>query len=232
MLAVFLTDAQQSIMVDKPLSVKIVKDAIDGATLADYLLVFVGLATCIVIFCQTIQTKKAAEAALLNAQALITAERPWLVAYFIRTEEGTIPDDGIATFSWEVKNVGRTPAVVKEWAARVVFNIDAEPLPDEPDYGDPDPLFSERILVPGGTLRFQAYWYERKDGKYRRLRQTTEVKAVDLLVGFGCVKYRDTFDGTKEYISGFCDSSTIGGRLIFGDWSQWTDSPEGYAKST
>ena len=190
------------------------------------------IATGLVIAWQSTETRKSAQAAFLNTQALITSERPWLVAYFVRTEETTVPDDGIATFQWEVKNVGRTPAVVKEWAARVVFNIDTEPLPDHPDYGDPDWLFSERILVPGGTLRFQAYCYEWKDGKYRRLCQPDGSQAVDLLVGFGYVKYRDTFNGVKEYISGFCDTSTIGGKLLFGNWSQWTDSPAGYAKST
>jgi hypothetical protein len=190
------------------------------------------IATGFAIAWQSSETRKSAQAAFLNTQALITSERPWLVAYFIRTEETTVPDDGIATFEWEVKNVGRTPAAVKEFAARVVFNIDTEPLPDHPDYGDPDWLFSERILVPGGTLRFQAYWYEWKDGKYRRLCQPDGSQAVDLLVGFGYVKYRDTFDGVREYISGFCDTSTIGGKLLFGNWSQWTDAPAGYAKST
>jgi hypothetical protein len=67
MLAVFLTDAQQHITADKPLLVKIVQDGIDGASVANYLLVFVGLATCIVIICQTIQTKKAAKAAQSSA---------------------------------------------------------------------------------------------------------------------------------------------------------------------
>jgi hypothetical protein len=168
----------------------------------------------------------------LNAQFHVNAERPWLVAYFLKSEQRTIRDDGIETFSFEVKNVGRTPAIVKEWAARVVFNIDAVPLPDEPDYGERDWLFSERILVPGETLRFQAHWYEWKDGRYHTLYQTEDVEAIDMLVGFGRIKYRDTIDGTKEYICGFCDCSTIGGRLLFGNWSQWTDSPKGYAKST
>ena len=42
-LAVFLADAQQSILVDKPLSVKIVKDGIDWATRANWALVIVGI---------------------------------------------------------------------------------------------------------------------------------------------------------------------------------------------
>ena len=198
----------------------------------DWWLVLAAFSTLGVICWQSIETRKSAQGAFLNAQALITAERPWLVAHFIATEKRTIPEDGFAAFQWEVKNVGRTPAIVKEWAARVVFNTDFVPLPDKPDYGNPDWLFSERILVPGGTLRFWADWYEWKDGKYQRLSQPTGSNALDLLVGFGYVKYRDTFGGTKEYISGFCDCSSIGGRLLSGDWSQWTDSPDGYAKST
>jgi hypothetical protein len=196
------------------------------------MLVIVGLITCLVIGWQSMETRRAAKGALLNAQALIAAERPWLEANFIATEQKTIPDNGTVYFYWDVKNVGRTPAVVKEFAARVAFNIDAVPLPDEPDYGDPDPLFAERILVPGGTLRFGAHWYEWKDGRYSQLYQTEDVKMVDVLVGFGCIRYGDTFDTSNEHITRFCDSSTIGHRLVFGDWSPWTEAPPEYTQCT
>ena len=43
MLTVFLTDAQQSISVDKPLSVSLAKNGFDLPTLADFLLVAVGI---------------------------------------------------------------------------------------------------------------------------------------------------------------------------------------------
>ena len=48
MLAVFLTDAQQHITADKPLPVKIVQDGFDWVTLANYLLVVVGIAGILV----------------------------------------------------------------------------------------------------------------------------------------------------------------------------------------
>ncbi len=113
MLAVFLADAQQHITADKPLAVKLVKDGIDWATFSNYLLVFVGLVTCIVIFIQTIQTKKAAKAALLNAQAVINAERAWIVV----SVESPAPNQ----FNFIATNVGRTPANVKSiWSTSII----------------------------------------------------------------------------------------------------------------
>jgi hypothetical protein len=198
----------------------------------DWWLVIVATLTAAVICWQSIETRRAAKGALLNAQALITAERPWLVAYFTKSQEETIPESGHLRFNWEVKNVGRTPARLTFAAGRVVFNIDAVPLPDMPDYGESDYYFTERTLVPGGTFRYLSHWYEWKDGRYRQLYQTDDVKAVDLLIGFGCVKYRDTFGSGKEYVTCFSDSSVIGGRSIFEPFSPWMEAPAEYTKCT
>ncbi|MGA9671117.1 MAG: hypothetical protein WBQ94_18045 [Terracidiphilus sp.] len=168
----------------------------------------------------------------MNAQARITAERPWLVAYFTKSQADTIPENGHLRFNWEVKNVGRTPAILTFAAARVVFNLDAEPLPEVPDYGEPDYYFTQRVLVPGAAIRFLAHWYERKDGRYRQLYQTEDVEAIDLIVGFGCVKYQDTFNSGKEYISCFSDSSMIGRRSILGPFSLWMEAPGEYTRCT
>lgn len=196
-----------------------------------WLVIIAGL-TGGVIGWQSFETRKSAKAAMLNAQALIDAERPWLVANFTKSQEETIPEKGFLRFNWEVKNVGRTPARLTFAAARVVFNIDKEPLPDAPDYGEPDYTFTERTLVPGGTLAFLSHWYERKDGKYRRLYQTEDVTALDLLVGFGCVKYQDTFGSGKEYITRFCDTSFIGWRDVSKPFSPWMDAPAEYTDCT
>ena len=44
----------------------------------EWWLVILGFGTLAVVLWQTVQTKKAAQAALLNAQAVIDAERAWL----------------------------------------------------------------------------------------------------------------------------------------------------------
>jgi hypothetical protein len=198
----------------------------------DWWLVLAAFSTLGVICWQSIETRKAAQGAFLNAQALITAERPWLVANFTKSQEDTIPESGSLRFCWEVRNVGRTPAKLTFAAARVVFNLDAEPLPDVPDYGEPDYHFTQRVLVPGATLAFLAYWYERKDGKYRRLYQTEDVEALDLIVGFGCVRYRDTFNSGKEYVSCFSDTTYINGKRIPEPFSPWMDAPAEYTECT
>jgi hypothetical protein len=199
---------------------------------SDWWLVLVAGCTGGVIFWQSWETRKSANAALLNAQALSTAERPWLVAYFTKAQDEKIPENGSLRFDWEVKNVGRTPAKLTFAAARVVFNIDKEPLPDTPDYGEPDYFFTERVLVPGGTIAFLSHWYERKDGKYRRLYQTEDLNVIDLLVGFGCVKYRDTFNSGKEYVTCFCDESTLAGMDVSDTFSPWMDAPSEYTDCT
>jgi hypothetical protein len=190
------------------------------------------LLTLLAIAEQSQYTAKSAKAAFLNAQALIDAERPWIVAYFTKSQEDTIPENGNLRFLWEIKNVGRTPARLTYAAARVVFNIDAVPLPDVPDYGEPDYFFTERILVPGGTLEFLSHWYRLEDGKYRRLYQIEDVKTLDLLIGFGCVKYLDTFNSGKEYVTRFSDSAMIGGRDVSEPFSPWMEAPAKYTECT
>jgi len=194
-------------------------------------LIVTALAACIVGW-QSWETRKAAQAALWNAQAMITAERPWIVAGFTKSQEETVPKEGWVRFNWEVKNVGRTPARLTFAAARVVFNVDKEPLPDIPDYGEPEYYFTERVIVPGATLAFLSHWYERKGGKYRRLYQTEDLNVVDLLVGFGCVTYRDTFNSGREYVTRFCDESTITGMDVSDPFSPWMDAPSEYTDCT
>jgi hypothetical protein len=153
------------------------------------------------------------------------------LAYVVSGKDRVIPEDGKVRFLWEIKNVGRTPAVVTEAAARFVFNTDAVPLPDVPDYGWGEPQ-DERILVPGGTLTFCADWYEWKEGRYQQLYQIADVRPVDVIVGFGYVKYRDTISGTDERISRFCDGAIIGGRKINGKFTAWGSAPAEYTKCT
>ena len=69
-----------------------------------------GIATWAVMFTlgaivwQSYETRKAADAALLNSQAIVNSERAWLVAEPVRDER--LP------FFWQIKitNHGRTPA--------------------------------------------------------------------------------------------------------------------------
>jgi len=103
----------------------------DCATLiVGILLVVVAAATGGVIWYQAVQTKVAAEAARLNAQAVINAERAWVVVelhpFSRRDEDGQwigeedgkrlTTEDIIAgkhmAYSLRIRNMGRTPAQI------------------------------------------------------------------------------------------------------------------------
>lgn len=71
-------------------------------------LVLVGFLTLRVVWVQTIETRKAADAALLNAKAIIASERPWLVTTIQRF--GDVEERYIV----RVTNQGRTPAELVE----------------------------------------------------------------------------------------------------------------------
>ena len=162
MLAVLLTAAQQHITADKPLPVKIVKDAIDGATLADYLLVFVGLATCIVIICQTIQTKKAAQAALKQADIQAVAMRQWVNIIPIGISKCVRPDKpGLCEFSLRFEIINKTDYLMT--ILRIETNVGAnavsstksvvecnQPLVPQKSDGDSAHPFYAKTLVDSG----------------------------------------------------------------------------------
>jgi hypothetical protein len=129
------------------------KDGWDkAAVLADYLLVIVGIAgisaalrTLRKLERQTKAAEDAAQSALLNAQALINSERPWLM---VTVEEFVAHVGGFQVY---VTNKGRTPAMIAGAymgcaAAKVV-----SALPAEAPYG-PGTTVQDRIILPDEKL--------------------------------------------------------------------------------
>ena len=85
-----------------------------------------------------------AEAAMLNAQPVIYAERPWVTIFTVQEQA---PDG----YSFRACNLGRTPVEIISFAAefRCVENI--QDLPAIPEYGTEQvPVI--RLLVPGGQI--------------------------------------------------------------------------------
>lgn len=212
--------------------------------------VIVAVVTLRKIERQTKATEDAATAARLNAQSLITSERPWLVGHF--TQNGSVEfwESTPMKFLCEIKNEGKTPAILIDAAARAVFNTDGVPLPDEPDYGHADPL-NQRMLLPGATYSFwvRAEGYEWKDGRWFPLEKTESGGMLDIImVGFGCVRYRDTFGETEEHFTRLCDYATIGSKAgilydkspmaparvvqVNGPFSPWDSAPPKYTECT
>jgi hypothetical protein len=86
----------------------------------------------------------AAQAALLNAQAIINAERPWIL---ISVEPSA---EKLNSFTVIATNRGRTPASIIAKSEHTKIAIDEHALPGVPEYDFQAPIpFIPRILVPG-----------------------------------------------------------------------------------
>lgn len=116
----------------------------------DWWLVIVGGFSLLLLGIQMRATEKAAQAALLNAQAVIEAERPWLVVTVERNEAMGTP----GWFSLRVTNKGNTPAQLIEAGIRHSFETNPQQLPIPPTY-DPflAPLTSLIPAEEGFTIR-------------------------------------------------------------------------------
>jgi hypothetical protein len=113
-------------------------------------LVIVGIAGIIVAICtlkdiqkQTTNTETAANAARLNAQSVVNAERPWLVVRpFIKKKENP------RLCSFGCRNQGITPAKIISASAKYVFvNIPDELWRKPPDYSFPVALPDLTLIV-------------------------------------------------------------------------------------
>jgi hypothetical protein len=92
-----------------------------------------------------------AQAALLNAQATIDAERPWLL---ITVE----PSPGIENlFTIMVTNRGRTPATIIATAEGTAFAVDESYLPRIPGYGEPSTPRIPIILLSGESTAIKTF---------------------------------------------------------------------------
>lgn len=69
---------------------------------------------------QSWETRKAANAALLNAQAVINSERPWFIAEVVEVESGI--------FKIRITNKGKTPALLMWGTAKDSFESDPNML--------------------------------------------------------------------------------------------------------
>jgi hypothetical protein len=113
----------------------------DGTTIWAIILTLLAIAE------QTQQTRKSADAALLNAQAVINAER----ARILFETEAVLGDDrlrGVATFTIFAVNRGKVPAEVINYGKGEICRTPTNALPGEPKYQMADPP-TVRFLVPG-----------------------------------------------------------------------------------
>jgi hypothetical protein len=147
-------DEKQSITVRVIAPVDVKKDGLDRAYIVlTGALVAVGMLTLLAIWKQAGYTRKAADAALFNAQAVINAERPWVIVTV--KQEGV---GGIASIFYSSVR-GRTPAIIlSNWADRIYVG-DPQNLPVPPIYGDEGTVFAAQPLVTADDPPSVAYQF-------------------------------------------------------------------------
>jgi len=97
--------------------------------------VFVALVGIVLLIFQTIATKKAADAALLQVKHVIKSERPWILVENVQLSE-LLPMEHQQPIqvSYEVNNYGRTPARIVRARTRLQMSDDNSHPPNPEIY--------------------------------------------------------------------------------------------------
>jgi len=127
-----------------------------------------------------------AQAALLNAQAIIDAERPWLV---ITVEPSPRTEN---SFTVTATNRGRTPATIVATAEKIKIALDETHLPSPPEYGEPGAPRVPIILLPGESTAIKSFCRDEGKGiceteeRFKRVANWEEKAFI-----YGKIVYRD-----------------------------------------
>ena len=129
-----------------------------------------------------------AQAALLHAQAIIRAERPWVL---ITVEPSRSVDNG---FTVTATNRGRGPARIVSTVDKITTAIDQSHLPDQPELEEatPSAALSSVILLPGESTGIKSFSRDEvksfcgSDEKLKRVEKWEE-----LILLYGKVLYKD-----------------------------------------
>jgi hypothetical protein len=136
-------------------------------TLVGIVGIIVAICTLKIIERQTKATETAANAAKDSADALVGAERPWLIPSIKKPFSLT---DGKRRIDWLITNTGRTTARIVEVKIRCKKYTGTEKLADTPEYREPIP-FHGVPLAPGASLDAWCYM-ERGEKDYQPLSGT------------------------------------------------------------
>lgn len=174
------------------------------ATWANWGLLIVGLAgtiaalwTLSIIRGQSNHIRKTADAALLNAEAVISAERAWV---FSKMEKL-----GREHFILKVSNNGKTPAEIIDIKQQETWtdltDIEKRELPIPPNYGLDTRFVQPRIIVPGGSFIYDTTVLgqvlpEDVLEEFRRSKKRYFI--------YGRIQYKDLIDRAKVRETGFC----------------------------
>jgi hypothetical protein len=129
-----------------------------------------------------------AQAALLHAQSIVRAERPWILV----TVEPSVKVEN--RFMVMATNRGRGPARIISAMDKITTEIDQSALPEDPDYEDAEanPSLAGVILLPGESTGIKSFGRDEvRDfcGSEERLRRVEKWEEVILL--YGKIVYED-----------------------------------------
>ena len=135
--------------------------------------------------------QRSADAALLNAQAVINAERPWVFALVKRS----VDYPGI--FEVIAENKGRTPAMVLESYINFVGTKTLDRLPSSTTYVQ-DTLIRNKILLPNDTAMFFAFSQKTLKGYFGDSFLESDEPGYMLVIGQ--ITYRDQLNMDAKVI--------------------------------
>ncbi len=139
-------------------------------------------------------TRDSADAALLNAQAVINSERPWIVVSVRRGES-------MGNYVFTATNRGRTPAVFE--SGTFDFSVDSYPdsLPTRPRYDSP--IAPDRTLIVQGdgfVIPLRGEHSINPESFITSPEMTNQVKVLKnlSLLFYGKVIYKDVFNRDEK----------------------------------
>jgi hypothetical protein len=140
---------------------------------------------------QTTHLKNSAKAALLNAKAVINAERPWI---FVSVERMAHDRD---YFMPHVENKGRTPALILEGSIGFAVVKSFNELPSSAPYSN-DTLVSDRMLLPGETALL--FGFDRMSLRTRFGSSFPTQERDGMILVIGKIIYRDLLNNDTKAV--------------------------------
>jgi hypothetical protein len=165
-------------------------------TWSAWALVFVGLAAAFVAWLtlkaiheEAKTAKETALAAMLNAQAVVNAERAWLVVR-IEANEGS--------YKVTVLNQGRTPAKLIGGDSSHRFTDLPENLPVPPVYDAPFIMPNQTFIVNRDSFSIRPYFVPEQIIEQSNMKAWID-ESRRFLMFYGRIIYEDIFSGARPY---------------------------------
>jgi hypothetical protein len=138
---------------------------------SEWALPLIGIITAGFICWQSWETRKAAQAsqksvkaAERNADILIASERAWMSIKADMKDYNPVYNRH--RFYWQIKNTGKSVAVLISTDARCVVWNGYDTLPETPEFGDTEIKLNGRILAPNEPYQSHGYFEDWKNGTY------------------------------------------------------------------